>query len=225
MWRKGREGVQAGLNIAVWGKGNMSQWQQGGCPCRGGTEISVKAGWEERDSSSLCSLLDLLLPWSVCYSVGSEQVDCKPDTQPLWNLVLAFLPLTQVQLVLGKWRCHHPGAEAAGLLECAGKGFMQFHLVAFAVQKRVRAQSQLGLVSSGRWVIQFPVIAGEKERHSCRRGGRRWPCFQYANEVLPKYTNSVRCAVLALSLWISLISTCYCTGLGRPQRTRVHSEE
>lgn len=34
-------------------------------------------------SSSLFSFLDLLLPLSVCYSVGSKQVDCEPDTQPL----------------------------------------------------------------------------------------------------------------------------------------------
>lgn len=101
-------------------------------------------------SSSLCSLQELLLPLSVCYSVGSKQVDCEPDTQPLRNLVLAFLVHTEMLLVLGKWRCHHPLQIGLAYLSVEGKGSSKFQLLAYAVQKRVRAQSQLDLVSSGR---------------------------------------------------------------------------
>lgn len=34
-------------------------------------------------SSSLCSLLDLVLPLSVCFSMESKQVDCEPDIESL----------------------------------------------------------------------------------------------------------------------------------------------
>lgn len=94
-----------------------------------------------------------LLTLSVCNSVGSKQVHCEPDTQLLWNSVLALRAPTEMLLVLVKQHCHRPLQTRLACQSAREKGSSKFQLLAFAVQKRVRAQSQLDLVSSGRWVI------------------------------------------------------------------------
>lgn len=143
--------------IRVFGRGVAMDWYWDGLLCALVIYVCI-THWLfllccATGSSSTCSLLDLLLALSVCYSVESKQVDCEPVTQPLWNSVLAFLARTEMLLVLDKWCCRHPVPTQLACLSVEEKGSSKFQLLAFAVQKRVRAQSQLDLVSSGRWVI------------------------------------------------------------------------
>lgn len=177
-------------------------------------------------SSSLCSLWDLLLTLSVPCSAGCKQIDCEPDTQPFWVLVLAFLARAEVLLVVGKKCCHQSVQTLLVCFSAEKNGSSKFQLPATAVRKRVRAQSQLDFIGKvSHLVSKNSRGKGETQLQAKRRRQR---CFQDVNEVLAVCTNSVhlRCACTLLSpmnqfnLHLLLLYQ-----LQEPQRTRILSEK
>lgn len=165
-------------------------------------------------SSSLCSLLDLVLPLSVCFSMEIKQVDCEPDTQPLWSSVFAFLAHTEVLLVLGKWHCYHPVQAWLAYLSVEGKVQANCHVC--SVQKKCQGTepTRPGFIRK----VSHLVSKNSRLKREEMQMQVRWeeavvlPVCEQFNLCV-----GLCCACTFLSPWINLISTCCLLASGAPK--------
>lgn len=165
-------------------------------------------------SSSLCSLLDHVLPLSVCFSMESRQVDCGPDIQSLWSSAFVFLARTEMFLVLVKWHRYHPVQTWMAYLSVEGEVQANCHFC--SVQKKCQGAEP----TRPSFIRKVSHLVSKNSR--LKREETQMHVRWEKAVVLPVYERFNLCVGLCcpctfLSPWINFISTCCLLALGAPK--------